>query len=110
MTIARLMIDIEFLTANPLAKSSFFFFFAVYGQQDTEQMLLLLTALSDTDVPSGSLVLVTPCQKKGFLSPQMTLLSKNKKQRAGKKKNVWSGGTGRIHIKHVMMTFQIFRE
>lgn len=27
-------------------------------------MLLSLTVMSDTDVPSGSLVLVTPCQKK----------------------------------------------
>lgn len=48
---------------------------AVYGQQNTEQMLLLLTAMSDTDVSLGSLVLVAPCQKKGSLSPQMTLLS-----------------------------------
>ncbi len=38
-------------------------------------MLLLLTAMSDIDVPSGSLILVVPCQKKGSLSPQMTLLS-----------------------------------
>lgn len=70
------MIEIDFPRANPLAKSSpFFLNDAVYGQQDMEQMLLLLTAMSDTDVPSGSLVLVASCQKKGSLSPQMTLLS-----------------------------------
>lgn len=94
-TFKKLAIEIDFPTANPLAKSSL--------------ELLLLTAMPDTDVPSGSLVLLDPCQKKGSLSPQMTLLSEKRKSE-WKKERCLVAGKGRIHVKRVMMTFQIFRE
>ncbi len=84
-TIGKLKIEIDFPRGNPLAKSSPFLNDAAYGQQDMEQMLLLLTAMSDTDVPSGSLVLVASCQNKGSLSPQMTLLSETSRSEWKKK-------------------------
>lgn len=78
-------------------------------QQDTELMLLLLSAMSDIDVPSGSLMLVIPCQKKGFLVTTDDFAI-GKQAGVSKKKDVRSAKIGRTHAKRVMMTFQIFRE
>lgn len=79
-------------------------------QQDTELMLLLLSAMSDIDVPSGSLMLVIPCQKKGFLVTTDDFAIGKQAGVSKKKKDVRSAKIGRTHAKRVMMTFQIFRE
>ncbi len=49
-------------------------------------MLLLLTAMSDIDVPSGSLILVIPCQKKGFLVTTDDFAVGNEQERVGKRR------------------------